>query len=224
MVKIIGHRGSRDEYPENTILGIKKAIENNVDGVEIDVHLSKDSELIVIHDDSVDRTTDSFGNIIDMTLPEIKKLDAGNGEQVPILQEVIGVIKEANVELFIEIKCPGAKEKVVEAISCNSIYSLAVVKSFDHRIVKKVKELDDNIKTACLIVGLPVHAYKIIEDACADMISINANTVDESLISECHEHNKKVFVWNIDNKEELARFISMGADYIGTNLPSKINL
>ena len=224
MTKLIGHRGSRDEYPENTILGIKKAIENKVDGVEIDIHLTKDNQLAVIHDDSVDRTTNGNGKIEDLTLEQIKKLDAGNGEKVPTLQEVIDVIKQSNVELFIEIKCQDAEEKVANAIEKNQIFELVIVKSFDHRVIKKVKAINSKIKTACLIVGLPIHAYKILEDADADALSINLNTVDKELIEECHKHNKKVFIWNIDDKEELKKYLDMKPDYIGTNLPSKITL
>ena len=222
MVKIIGHRGCRGEEPENTILGISKAISNNVNGIEIDVHLTKDNELVVIHDDSLDRTTNGKGKVADSTLGEIRKLDAGKGEKVPLLKEVIDVVKGAKKEIFIEIKCQGAEKKVVDAVIDNNILDLAFVKSFDHTIVKKAKELNREIRTACLIVGRPVHAYKLLDDAKADAISINANTVDKELIDECHSHGFAVFIWNADDPAELKKYIDMGADYIGTNVPSKV--
>lgn len=222
MPKIIGHRGCKGEQPENTLIGIKKAIEAGVDGVEIDVHLTKDNKLVVIHDDTVDRTTNGQGKVLDFTLEEIRKLDAGKGEKIPTLQEVIDIIKQSGIELVIEIKCENAEQDVAEAIEKNNIIEKTIVKSFNHRIVKKVKEINDKIKTACLLAGLPVHAYRLLEDAKADVLSINFRTVDKELIDECHEHGCHVFIWNIDDKEELKKFIDMGADYIGTNFPSKI--
>jgi glycerophosphoryl diester phosphodiesterase len=222
MSKIIGHRGSKGEFPENTLLGIKKAIENKADGIEIDVHLTKDNELVVIHDPKVDRTTDGKGEVKKLTLKQIKKLDAGQKQQVPTLQEVLDLVKELKTQLWLEIKCHNAEENVANILKNNNLIKNTVVKSFDHRIVKRIKEINKNIKTACLFVGLPVHVYKIIQDAKADAISINANTVDKELIDECHKKGYEVFVWNIDEKSLLKKYINMGADYIGTNFPSKM--
>jgi len=92
MSKIIGHRGSCGEFPENTVLGIKEAIKNDVDGVEIDVRLTKDNQLVVIHDETVDRTTNGEGKVENLTLKEIKELDAGDGEKIPTLQEIMDLI------------------------------------------------------------------------------------------------------------------------------------
>lgn len=221
-MKIIGHRGSKGEEPENTILSFMKAIENKVDGIELDVHLSKDQELVIMHDDTLNRTTNGKGKIADYTLSELKKFDAGKGEKIPTLQEVIDLVKEKNIEVFIEIKCDNAEEKIAESINKNDLFDLAVVKSFNHRYVKKIKEINENIKTGCLIIGLPIHAYKILEDARAEILSLNFDFVDEELIKECHIKGYKVFIWNVDEKENLKKYTEMGADYIGTNFPSKI--
>jgi glycerophosphoryl diester phosphodiesterase len=114
--KYIGHRGARGEKPENTLLGIRYALELGLDGVEIDVHLSKDEELIIIHDETLDRTTNGHGLITKSTIKEIKKLDAGLGEKVPTLSEVIDLMKEFDKELLIEMKVSGIEKKVLNLI------------------------------------------------------------------------------------------------------------
>ncbi|MBD3164728.1 glycerophosphodiester phosphodiesterase [Candidatus Woesearchaeota archaeon] len=224
MPKIIGHRGAKGEYPENTLGGFKKAIEAGVGGIELDVHLTKDNELAVIHDEDVDRTTNGKGLVREMTLGQLKKFDAGNRERIPSLQGAISVIKHAGIFLAVEIKCRNAEQKVVEAIDSSGMTKDTIVKSFDHRIVRNLKKINPKIKTACLLVGLPVHAYKILGDANADAISINCDTVDKELIDECHKYGKEVFVWNIDDKKKLKKYSDMGADYIGTNFPSIVKL
>jgi glycerophosphoryl diester phosphodiesterase len=222
MAKIFGHRGSRGEEPENTLLGIKKAFENNAAGVEIDIHLTKDGELVIIHDDTVDRTTNGKGNVIEMTLEEIKNLDAGKGEKIPTLQEAIDVIKEAGKEIAIELKCDNAEEKVVEAIVKNDMLDKAIVKSFTHSRVKRVKEINNNIRTSCLFSEMPGNIFEIAEENKAGMLSIKYTLVDKELVDKCHAKGLQVFAWNINDKEGLKKYKGMGADYIGTDYPSKI--
>ena len=224
MSKIIGHRGSCGEFPENTLLGIKEAIKNGVDGVEIDVRLTKDNQLVVIHDETVDRTTNGEGKVENLALKEIKELDAGDGEKIPTLQEVMDLIRETGLLLAIEIKCQKAENIVIDCILNNNLQGNTLVKSFDHRIVQKVKKIDKRVKTSCLLVGLPIHPYKLLDDAKADALSINSNYIDKELIDECHKHGRLVFVWNVDDKESVKKFIKMGADYICTNFPSKMKL
>lgn len=223
---ILGHRGAKGERPENTILGIRYALELGVKAIEIDIHLSKDNRLVVIHDDTVDRTTNSQGAVKDLTSSELRDLDAGMGEKIPYLEEVFDLFSEFNFTLFVEVKSLGCEKKLVDLISSSEaeLYSKVIVKSFNHRIVKKVKELDSKIKTACLIYGLPINAVNIIEDAKADGISISTSTVDQALVELCKHNGYKVTVWNVNEKSELSLFVEMGVDFIGTDFPSSVSL
>ncbi|WP_127715846.1 glycerophosphodiester phosphodiesterase family protein [Halobacteriovorax sp. HLS] len=223
---ILGHRGAKGERPENTILGIRYALELGVKAIEIDIHLSKDNRLVVIHDDTVDRTTNSQGVVKEMSSSELRELDAGMGEKIPFLEEVLELLNEFSFTLFIEVKSLGCEKLLVELISSSEIdlYSKVIVKSFNHRIVKKIKELDPKIRTACLIYGLPINAVNIIEDARADGISISTSTVDQALVDLCKHNNYKVTVWNVNELSELAHFVEMGVDFIGTDFPSSVNL
>lgn len=106
---LMGHRGAKALEPENTLLSIKRALEIGVDAVEIDVHLTKDQEIVVIHDSTVDRTTNRTGPVGSYTLEDIRKLDAGKGEKIPTLVEVIGLTK-GKAKLVIELKEKGTEE------------------------------------------------------------------------------------------------------------------
>ncbi len=122
--KILAHRGASAYAPENTMAAFKKAIEMNADGIELDVHLSKDGYIVIIHDERVDRTTDGKGEVKDFSLDELKKLDAGSwfsdeykGEKIPTLEELLSLIKNTEIYLNIEIKAgyrvyPDIEEKL----------------------------------------------------------------------------------------------------------------
>ena len=221
---ILGHRGAKGEKPENTILGIKYALDLGVKAIEIDIHLSSDEELIVIHDDTVDRTTNGQGKVLNLSSLELKKLDAGEGERIPLLEEVLDLYKDYNFTLFVEIKSLGCEKKLIKLIKERDLYSKIIAKSFNHRIVKRIKELDSKVKTSCLMYGLPINAVNIIENAKADGISISVSTVDQALVDLCQHNNYKVTVWNVNTKLELAPFVEMGVDFIGTDYPSKVSL
>jgi len=216
-IKIVGHRGCRDIEPENTLLGIKKAMELGVDAVEIDVHLSKDNELVVIHDPSVDRTTNGKGLVKDMSLKELKKLDAGKGEKIPTLEEVIELI-DGKIVLVIELKAEGTEKKVVEFINKNKLKNVIVI-SFFHQLVKNVKELDKDIKTGVLFSANPIDPVQLAENAGAEYVFPHYKWVDKDFVDKCHKKGIKVSAWNIDTLEELKDFLKLGVQTIGSNRP-----
>ena len=221
---MLGHRGAKGEKPENTIEGITYALDLGLKAIEIDIHLSADNHLVVIHDDRVDRTTNGTGDVKSLLSSELRKLDAGDGQVIPYLEEVLDLLNKYSFTLFIEVKAVGCEKLLVELIKEREIFQKIIVKSFNHRIIKKVKELEPKIRTACLIYGLPVNAVSMIENARADGISISVSTVDQALVELCHHHNYKVTVWNVNKVEDLDAFVQMGVDYIGTDFPSIVTL
>jgi glycerophosphoryl diester phosphodiesterase len=216
----VGHRGCRGEEPENTLLGIHSALGKGVDAIEIDVHLTKDTKLAVIHDASVDRTTSGKGAIKDLTYAQLVKFDAGQGEKIPLLEEVLAITQ--SVELFVEIKCDGAETAVVRAIEKAGRVRNVLVKAFNHRIVKKVKELNPRIRTACLMVGTPVKGHQVLAAARADILSVNAHNIDKLLVDNCHQHGRQVFAWTVNDQELLKRLARMGVDYLATDFPATL--
>lgn len=214
---IMGHRGAKALEPENTLLSIRRAMEIGVDAVEIDVHLTKDKEVVVIHDSTVDRTTNGKGPIGSYTLEEIKKLDAGKGEKIPTLEEVIEFVKD-KVRLIIELKEEGTEDKVVELIKRYNMFDSAYIISFWHMLVKKIKEMDSRIKTGVLLVGCPVDAC-MARSASADALVMNYAFVNKELVDKAHQEGLKVFIWNIDDRDMLRPYVDMGVDGIGSNDP-----
>ena len=214
---IMGHRGAAALEPENTLLSIARAMEIGVDAVEIDVHLSKDKEIVVIHDSTVDRTTNGTGPVSSYALKEIKKLDAGKGETIPTLDEVIDLIGN-KVRLVIELKEEGTERKVVELIKRNNLDDNVYVISFWHRLVKTVKEMDSCIKTGVLLVGCPVDA-SVATNASADALVMRYNFLDKKFVETAHKEGLKVFIWNIDDRDLLKPFVDMRVDGIGSNDP-----
>ena len=215
---IMGHRGAAAMEPENTLRSIGRAIEIGVDAVEIDVHLSKDKKVVVIHDATLDRTTNGTGDVRSHTLEEMKVLNAGKGERIPTLQEVIDFI-DSRIRLVIELKAAGTEMEVVEVIRRNNLADNDIyVISFWHRLVKTVKEMDSSIRTGILLVGCPVDV-SIATHASADALVMRYSFVDRRLVKMAHEAGLKVFIWNIDESHLLAPYVDMGVDGIGSNDP-----
>ncbi len=215
---IIGHRGCKGLEPENTLLAIRKAISLNVDAIEIDVRLSKDNELVVIHDSRVDRTTNGKGHVKNLTLREIKKLDAGKGERVPTLQEVIDIIKN-KVFLLIELKTSKTEKKVVDLIRKNKIKRTSFVISFMPELIMNVKRLDRGIKTGILFTSRFINPVKKARKTKANLVMPLYKIVNKNFVDRCHKEGIKVFVWNIDNLKELRAYSKLNLDGIGSNRP-----
>lgn len=214
---LMGHRGAAALEPENTLLSINRALEIGANAVEIDVHLTRDRELAVIHDSTLDRTTNGTGPVSSCTLSEIKKFDAGKGERIPSLQEVIDLVRGRG-RLIVELKEEGTEQGVVELIRKNGLYDSAYVISFWHMLVKRVKEMDSRIKTGVLLVGCPVNAC-LAKSASADALVMNYAFVNRELVETAHREGVKVFIWNIDRPDLLKPYADMQVDGIGSNDP-----
>ena len=215
---LTGHRGAAELEPENTRLSIQKAIDLSVDQVEIDVHLTRDQHLVVIHDATVDRTTDGQGAVADFTLVEIKQLDAGKGERIPTLQEVIDLVR-GKVVLQIELKGPDTAEPVVRAVERNSMESEVLLTSFVHERLREARQLNPSLALGALWSNPPDDACKQAIDMGAEAIHIQHQNIDAQLVQKAHAHGLKIRAWNPDTVEEIQRAIDLGVDAIGSNRP-----
>ena len=225
---IFGHRGAMAYEPENTLRSFRKAIDSGADGIEFDVRRCKSKEIVVIHDEKVDRTTNGKGPVRDFNLKELKKLDAGKGEKILTLEEVFDFIKKINeqknknIKLTIEIKEENLEKDIIEIIKKYNMIDKVAVISFYHNIVKNIKKINKNIKTGILFVGNPVDASSMAKDADADFLFPNFNYVDENLVTNAHKNKLKVFVWNVDDIENLENMLKLKVDGIGSNKPDVI--
>jgi len=227
---IVGHRGAMGYAPENTIASFEKGLALGADLIELDVHLSADGRLVVIHDPTVDRTTDGSGYVRDMALAQLKKLDVGSwfapgfaGERIPTLAEVLEWAR-GRIGLAIEIKngpvfYPGIEEKVVEALEAYGMEEEVIVISFDHRCVRRVKELRPGIATGILYVGRLADPVAAARAALADAIHPKADYLTAEDIQEAHGAGLAVSTWTVNAPSQMREFIEMGVDSIGTNYP-----
>jgi glycerophosphoryl diester phosphodiesterase len=211
MPLVIGHRGARSLATENTLEGIKAAARCRADQVEVDVRLSRDGSLVLMHDETVDRTTDGSGKVEDLDLAELKALDL-NGQKIPTLQEALAATKELGLGLVVEMKEEGLEELVAEALKG----SRAMVTSFYHSSLREIKELSD-LKTGIIISSLPVKPVELALWAGAD--AIFPKRINPRLFKEAHQSGLKVFPWTINDKEEAAWLLRLGADGLATDDP-----
>ncbi|OPY25851.1 MAG: cytoplasmic glycerophosphodiester phosphodiesterase [Methanocella sp. PtaU1.Bin125] len=218
---IVGHRGAAGYEPENTLHSFRRAIEIGVDWIEMDVRRSADGHLVVIHDDTVDRTTGGHGKVSEMTLDELKKLDAGRGQKIPTLQEAIDFTK-GQARLIIEIKQEGTEADVVDAIERNDIINAAMVASFFTRSIRRVKEISPRMMTAAIFSRLPIDFKALALDTGADSIFLRKDIVSQAIIEEAHKNGFTVNVWNEDNPEEIRKYAAMGPDMMSSNYPDRL--
>lgn len=221
-MKLMGHRGARHEAPENTLGGIVHALEAGVTAIEVDVHRAADGELVVIHDETVDRTTDGRGPVRERSVAELKALDAGGGERIPTLDEVLATVAGRVERLFVELKVGGCEAAVVEAVAARKATSWCLVKAFDHRIAARAKALATDLPTGVLIVGRPVDPVGLVRAAGADLLSISVHTIDADLVAACHEAGLEVCAWNCNDPAEVAGYRAMGVDWLGTDRPTTV--
>ncbi|MCD6529306.1 glycerophosphodiester phosphodiesterase [Candidatus Bathyarchaeota archaeon] len=218
MIKVTGHRGASGLEPENTLRSIRKAIELGVDQVEVDVHLTRDCEIVVIHDDKVDRTTDGHGYVREFTFEELRKLDAGKGERIPTLREVLN-LTVGRVILQIELKGEGTADPVVRLIEEIGAENWVIITSFHPEMLKRVRELDPAISTGLLIFKPENDPCRKALEVGAKALHVNFRHVDRELIEAAHQRGLKVCVWNPDTEEDMVRMVELGVDAIGSNRP-----
>ncbi len=147
---IIAHRGASAHAPENTLLSFEKAWRYGADMIELDVHETDDGHLVCIHDATIDRTTNGTGAVSSLTLSEIQKFDAGMGQQIPLLEDVIKFSK-GRIQVNIELKIPGVEERISDIVNNLDMTNDIIISSFLHLSLSEIKELNDRIRIAILV-------------------------------------------------------------------------
>ena len=224
---VVGHRGAMGYCPENTLASFERGLELGADWIELDVHLSSDGALIVIHDETLDRTTNGHGYVKDHTLAELKTLDAGNGEHIPTLEDVLDWARVKGATLDIEIKnaplyYAGIEQKVVDALDRFGMTDQAVVISFDHHAVKRVKDIDSRVLTGVLYGARPVDAVTLAKQANAEALLPHHAYVTHTDVARAHAAGLVVAPWTVDDAERAKELVDMGVDAIASNYPDRI--
>jgi len=221
----IGHRGAMGYAPENTLKSFQKALELGVDMIELDVCKCKSGELVIIHDDKVNRTTDGEGYIIDKIFEEVRSLDAGEGEKIPTLQEVLDLVDQ-KVEVNIELKGDNTAEPVAklidEYIKKGWKDSCFLVSSFNHYELKKFKELKPNIRVGALIGGIPLGYSEFAKELKAYSLHPTLEFINKELVDNAHKNGLKVLVYTVNDKDDINKMKELRVDGLFSNYPDRI--
>lgn len=229
-----GHRGFSGCYPENTMISFKKAVEEAyADGIELDVHLSKDNQLVIIHDEMVDRTTNGTGYVKDKTLKELKDLDAsykfpqykGDDAKIPTFEEYCQFISTTHVVTNIEIKTnliyyKDIEEKTVEMVKKYGIEDRVIFSSFNHISMEFIKDMDKTIPCGLLqpsfgMVNAGYFAHKL----GMQFYHPDISTLTKEAVDECIMNGINLNVWTVNDMECLKKCVEWGITGVITNYP-----
>lgn len=215
---ITAHRGAGYLEPENTLRAIQRAIDLGVDQIEVDARLTRDGHLVLMHDPRVDRTTNGTGSVADLTLAEIRHLDAGLGERVPTLEEALEITR-GKVTLQVELKGQRTAPAVVQAVAVAGREADVILTSFIHRRLAEVLSLNSRISTGALWGHPPADAVQRAQQLGVCALHIWYEHIDQKLITEAHAHGLQVRAWNPNREEEMRTLIELGVDAIGSDRP-----
>ena len=222
----IGHRGVKGYEPENTLISFQKALDMQVDGIELDVHLSADGELIVIHDETINRTTDGSGPVNTLSLRELKQFRINDYHEIPLLSEVFDLVNQ-NCFINIELKSYESADKVVELIEHyvsekNWQYDHFIVSSFDWNALQQVRFLNDKIQIGVLTetdLDLALAFAKFIQ---AKSIHPHFHLLDKENVPKTQQKGVQVFPWTINETEDIEKIKSFNVNGIITDFPNRI--
>ncbi len=220
---LIGHRGAMGLYPENTLMSFRAALGyREVSMVELDVYCLPTGELVVIHDDKLDRTTDGTGYVMEKAFSYIRSLDAGKGERVPTLDEVLDLV-DRKAQVNIELK----GEHTAEAVAVVIRQRLAkgwkpgdfLVSSFNHIELARFKAGMPEIRIGVLLVGIPLGYAKYAADMGAYSINPSNEFIDQEFVDDAHRRGLNVYCWTLKDADEIRRMARLGVDGIFVNDP-----
>jgi len=194
--------------------------------VECDVHQSAQGELIVIHDHTLDRTTNGSGLVVQRSTAELRELDAGNGERLPLLGELLELVS-GRAGLCIELKqipiaYPGLEERLVSVLREHELVEQTAVISFLHASVRRLKELEPNLQVGILEGARPIDPVGMMRGALADIYAPHYAAMDPELVEAVHAAGGSVGVWTVDDDQAVAWCRACRPDSVFTNRPRDI--
>ena len=233
----IAHQGASTAAPPNTLAAFEKAVELGADGIEFDVHLSADGVPVVIHDFTVDGTTDGSGRVTDMTLAQLKQLDAGShfdpafaGERIPTLEEVLEAVG-SRLLLDIELKCfslrnAGLERAVIAQVERHSLSDRVLLSSFNPFSLRRAKRIAPHIPVGLLYsprLPLPLRRAWLAPVVPHEARHPEHTMVDAHYMAWARRRGYRVNTWTVNDPDEMRRLIDLGVDGIITDVPDVLH-
>lgn len=233
MTKIFAHRGASGDAPENTLEAFSLAMKQGADGIELDVQLTKDGELVVVHDETIDRVSDGKGFVRDYTLEELRNFSFHNrmedyiGVTIPTLREVLQLVKPSSLEVNIELKTgifwyEGIERKTLDIVKETGMQQRVIYSSFNHYSVQKIRELDEAAQTAYLYSDVILDVEKYARETGVSGIHPALYHVGMAdFIKRYKESGLKVRVWTVNEEIHMKSLLNEGIEAIITNYPKR---
>ena len=220
---IFAHRGASAHAPENTLAAIELAIEQKADGIEIDVHQLQD-EFVIIHDQWLSRTTNGNGHLSSVDLTALQKLDAGDGQRVPTLREVLHAI-DGRCDVNIEMKGVSDPEKLLNYVDSALLQyphweKTIIYSSFDHHLLKAIKSISPDAIIGALTASKPLDYAAFAEHLNAYSVNLDIAFTDKAFVDDAKGRGLKVFVFTVDEAEDLLKLAKWGVDGVFSNSPA----
>ena len=240
MTRIAAHRGGAALWPENSLLAFHSAIALGCDLIELDVHQSRDGVVTVIHDATVDRTTDGTGAVGAMTAAELRRLrlrdprGAVSAERVPTLAEVLTTAWSSHAGLLIEVKEPapgdrydGVEERVLAAVAAAGMQARVTIMAFDPRTIVRVRELAPRMRTSFLVEPFTVERAGVRPEVTIDWaraagatdVGLEQTLVDERVVAVARAASLALGVWTVNDETAMRRMLALGVDILTTDRP-----
>ena len=234
MTKNFAHRGFSGKYPENTMLAFEKAVEIGADGAELDVQLTKDGEVVIIHDETIDRTTDGKGYVVDYNYEELSKFNASyiyTGEmgfnKIPTLKEYFELVKDLDFVTNIELKTGinqylGIEEKVYKLIKEYKLEKKVIISSFNHFSVLRMKKIAPELKCGFLSEDWIIDAGAYTASHGIECFHPRFNNLIPEVVEELKKNNIEINTWTVNKEEDIKDLINKGIDILIGNYPDLV--
>ncbi|MGW3957258.1 glycerophosphodiester phosphodiesterase [Streptomyces sp. NPDC004752] len=212
----IGHRGVMGVEPENTLRSFVAAQQAGLDAIELDLHLSKDGALVVMHDAEVDRTTDGTGPIAEKTLAELRTLDAGRGERVPVFEEVLDAVQ---APLQAEIKDVAAARALAEVMLRRDLVSRVEVSSFHDEAITEIARLVPGVRTALIAGRYGTDVVERAVEARATTVCLDIRRLTLEVVEHARKADLRIVGWVVNTQEHLRLVRALELDAATTDYP-----
>lgn len=227
MSKICAHRGMLKQKTENTISSFKEAMKYDIDSIDLDVHLTKDKKLVVFHDFTLERMCNINEYIAELTYNEIKNIKINNEDSIPLFKDVLDLFTDTDINLNVELKSSSYLYNDIEQMTVNMIkdYNMedyTIFSSFDHRALRKIKEIDKTLKVGALYEGFFENIIDYAKENNFDAIHPQFLCIDENIIDKARENNIEVNCYTINTLREYNYIKNLKVDTIITNIADKI--
>jgi len=231
-VLAIAHRGASGYAPENTFAAFRRAVAQGVSFIETDLHLTRDAHFVAIHDETVERTANGRGAIHDMTLAEVRRLDAGSwfasefmGERIPTLDEILEFTKKHDVVFYLELKPSGfwgGEHALISALRDTGEIPRSVVISFDPAILAALRKIEPTLMTGLLHDGNLESPFEKAVEIGARQLAIRGDLVTPNFLQEARKRDLQVVCWTINSLAHMRMLAAAGVDGIMSDYPDRL--